>query len=297
MVYRDMKSLSSFTELTDRDLLDEVKRLARAERQATAELIASLGEVDARRLYLGEGCSSLFTYCTHVLHLSEHAAYGRIEAARAARRFPAILDMLTDGALTLTSVTLLSAHLTAENHLRVLDAARHKTKREVELIVAALRPLPDVASVVRKVPAVRVVCSTPGLSVECAPAQPVQPPAPVRETSLKLAVIAPLTPERYKLQVTISREAHNLLRRAQDLLRHTIPNGDPAAIVERALALLVEDLERNKLAAVQHPRSAGRQRRGSRHVPASVKRKVWRRHSSVGRMSPAAFERKMTQAA
>lgn len=277
MVYRDMKSLSSFAELTDRDLLDEVRRLARVERQATADLIASLSEVDARRLYLGEGCSSLFTYCTHVLHLSEHAAYGRIEAACAARRFPAILDMLRDGALTLTSVTLLSAHLTPENHLPVLEAARHKTKREVELIVAALRPRPDVASVVRKVSARPLPTSTRGLPVESALAQPMRPPAPVPETSSKPGVIAPLTPEKYKLQVTISREAHDLLRRAQDLLRHTVPNGDPAAIVERALALLVEDLERKKFAAVQHPRSAGRQRRGSRHVPASVKRKVWRR--------------------
>jgi hypothetical protein len=35
-------------------------------------LLALLMELDARRLYLGEGCSSLFTYCTQVLHLSEH---------------------------------------------------------------------------------------------------------------------------------------------------------------------------------------------------------------------------------
>ena len=66
------------------------------------------GELDVRRLYLGEGCSSLFTYCTQVLHLSEHAAYGRIEAARAARRFPVILELLTDGVVTLTAVTLLA---------------------------------------------------------------------------------------------------------------------------------------------------------------------------------------------
>ncbi len=61
------------------------------EREATAALIAALGELDARRLYLAEGCSSLFTYCTQVLHLSEHAAYGRIEAARAARKWPVVL--------------------------------------------------------------------------------------------------------------------------------------------------------------------------------------------------------------
>jgi hypothetical protein len=79
---------------SDIDLLAEIKRLARDEREATARLVAFLGELDARRLYPGEGCSSVFAYCTQVLHLSEHAAYGRIEAARAGRRFPIILERL-----------------------------------------------------------------------------------------------------------------------------------------------------------------------------------------------------------
>src|SRR3989304_2522305 len=73
-------------------------------------------EGDARRLHLAEGYSSLFTYCTEVLRLSEHAAYGRIEAARAARRFAVILEMLSEGSVTLTTVGLLAPHLPAENH-------------------------------------------------------------------------------------------------------------------------------------------------------------------------------------
>jgi hypothetical protein len=59
-------------------------------------------ELDARRLYLAQGYSSLFTYCTQALHLSEHAALGRIEVARAARRLPMILDRLVDGSVTVT---------------------------------------------------------------------------------------------------------------------------------------------------------------------------------------------------
>ena len=97
-------------------------------------------ELDSRRLYLGEGCSSLFTYCTQVLHLSEHAAYGRIEAARAARRFPILLERLADGSMTLTTVVCCAAHLTPRITHDVLAAARHKSKREVEQLVASLRP-------------------------------------------------------------------------------------------------------------------------------------------------------------
>jgi HNH endonuclease len=126
-----MKTIHVSAELSDKALLAEVKRLAEHERVATADLIAILAELDARRLYLGEGCSSLFSYCTRVLHLSEHAAYGRIEAARAARRHPVILDMLAAGSVNLTTVCLLTPHLTEANHVAVLNAAHHKSKREV----------------------------------------------------------------------------------------------------------------------------------------------------------------------
>ena len=63
------------------------------------------------------------------------------------------------------------------------------------------------------------------------------------------ATLTPLAPERYKVQFTVSRETFDKLRRAQDLLRHVIPNGDPAAIFDRALTLLLAELERAKLAA------------------------------------------------
>jgi hypothetical protein len=136
--------LSSACDLSDLDLWAEVERAAKCERLATARLIALLMEVDSRKLYAGQGSSSLFTYCVHRLHLSEHAAYLRIEAARSARRFPVVLDMLSDGSLHLTAVSLLAPHLTPTNHLEVLDSARHKSKRDVEQLVARLRPQPDV---------------------------------------------------------------------------------------------------------------------------------------------------------
>ena len=77
--------------LTDDQLLAEAKRLVGCERTATAAMLRSLMEIDSRRLYLREGCSSLFSYCTRVLHLAEGAAYNQIEAARAAGRFPEVL--------------------------------------------------------------------------------------------------------------------------------------------------------------------------------------------------------------
>src|SRR5512145_1079880 len=130
----DTTMLSSVAQLSNPELLEQVKRLAEHEREATAALVAHLAELDARRLYLAEGCSSLFTYCVQVLHLSEHAAYGRIEAARAARRHPVVLERLADGSVTLTTVTLLAPHLTPENHRDLLDQARHRSRRAAEAL-------------------------------------------------------------------------------------------------------------------------------------------------------------------
>jgi hypothetical protein len=91
------------------------------------------------------------------------------------------------------------------------------------------------------------------------------------------AVIAPLSPERYKVQLTITRDTHDKLRRAQDLMRHVVPDGDPAVIFDRALDALLDVLEKRKLARTKKPRPPRRARQQSRHVPADVKRKVWAR--------------------
>jgi hypothetical protein len=248
-------------DLSDSDLLTELERAVASERHATARLIALLMEVDSRKLHAGQGYSSLFTYCVQRLHLSEHAAYLRIEAARLARRFPMILDRLSDGSLHLTAVTLLGPHLTAANHLELLESARHLSKREVEVLIARVRPQPDVPSIVRKLPVVPQV-HVPAVAAPVAP----RPPE-----------IKPLASERYKVQCTVSRETYDKLRAVQDLLRHTIPNGDLSAILDRALTLLLADLSRTKFASTDRPRGGGTSSSRTRHISAAVKRDVWAR--------------------
>ena len=281
--------LGSVNRLSDEALVAKVKHLAAREREATVALIAHLAELDTRRLYLAEGCSSLFTYCTQVLHLSEHAAYGRIEAARAARRFPVILERLEDGSVTLTTVGLLAGHLSEENHRELLDAARHQSKRQVEELVARLGPQPAVPASIRRLPVPRSPAVSPSLGGPCTNGTSPEPgaqaavpcsllgsataaPIPTRP-----AVVAPLAPQRYKVQFTASAETYEKLRLAQALLRHQIPDGDPAAIFDRALTALLEGLTRQKLAATDRPRERHGAASHSRHIPAEVKRTVWRR--------------------
>lgn len=105
-----------------------------------------------------------------------------------------------------------------------------------------------------------------------APAPPIAAAATTRPPEMK-----PLAPERYKVQFTVSRETYEKLRQVQDLLRHTIPSGDPAEIFHRALTLLLAHVSKTKLAATNRPRLGREARLGSRHIPAAVKREVWRR--------------------
>src|SRR6185312_14597911 len=118
--------------LSDHDLLDRIAALAGQEREASAELVAHLAVLDARpSLYAAQGYGSLFGYCRQVLRLSEDAACNRIDAARVARRYPRVLDLLASGAVSLTTVRLLRPHLTEENHIAVLNRAAGRSRQEV----------------------------------------------------------------------------------------------------------------------------------------------------------------------
>jgi hypothetical protein len=233
--------------------------------------------------------------------LAEHAASNRIEAARLARRFPAVLDLLAEGALNLSTARLLAPHLQPDNFEAVVAQARGRSKREVEVLVAGLAPQSDVVASVRRLPApsrptlapatVPPAVTTPfatvggfvqgpvgvqapvgmrgPMDVRC---QTIAPPRPTPHQAVK-----PLTPERYGVQFTVDAATREKLGRAQELLRREIPNGDPGAIFGRALDLLLADLARRKLAVVKKPRPQPDKVSRGRHVPAFVKRAVWAR--------------------
>jgi len=74
----------------------------------------------------------MFAYCTEELRLSEDAAYKRIRASRAARRFPLLFREMAEGRLHMAAVCALSPHLTSENLEELTRAASHRRKAEVE---------------------------------------------------------------------------------------------------------------------------------------------------------------------
>jgi hypothetical protein len=161
-------------------------RLVRADQALTARLLVHLGEVDARGLYREYAFPSMFAYAVEELHMSEAQAYVRIQAARLGREFPIVLRMLAKGELHLTAIKLLGPHLTAGNHVRVLERARFKGKREVELLVAELAPKPDLPSVMRKLP-------EPASARATNPPQTQLPVAPATDNRNRMSVAQPPT--------------------------------------------------------------------------------------------------------
>jgi hypothetical protein len=153
----------------------------------------------------------------------------------------------------------------------------------VELLVASLHPVPDVSAIVRKLPTrVGVPLTTTTSALSSPMLEAIERPAacPSQVVALRQpapAELKPIAPERYKIQFTASRETYEKLRRAQNLLRHAVPQDDIEVVVDRALTMLIAALERTKTAATYRPRPNRAVECDTRHIPAHVKRAVWRR--------------------
>jgi hypothetical protein len=174
--------------------------------------------------------------------------------------------MLADGSIHMTTVRLLAPHLRPDNHRDLLESARGRTKLQIQEIVATLAPKPDVPTTIRRV-------TTPSPPLASAPIEtPSVVTAPAAMPSV-VATVAPLSPDRYKLQVTIGGETLEKLRLAQDMLGHALPTGDEAAVLDRALTALLVDLAKKRFADTPRPRASRGTKRGA--ISAAVKRAVW----------------------
>jgi hypothetical protein len=69
-----------------------------------------------------------------------------------------------------------------------------------------------------------------------------QATAPIPST--RNSPVVPLAEDRYKVQMTVTGDTLRKLRLAKDMLRHLLPTGDDAAILDRALTALLTELAR-----------------------------------------------------
>jgi 5-methylcytosine-specific restriction endonuclease McrA len=222
----------------------------------------------------------MYAWCVGELGLCEQAAFKRIHAARAARRFPAIFTAIADGRLNLSAVTLLGPYLTDETVEDLLGAAAYRSKAEIERLVASRFPRREVPTPVTAIddsPS-RVVLDeqlspgkVPSLETQPSASAPSEVHGPHSEST-------PPSPERFPLHVVITGETRDKLRYAEELFSHRIRPGDLAHLLDRALDALIREGEKRKFGATARPRRAHRPSSpGTRHIPAQVRRAIWKR--------------------
>jgi len=274
--------------LSDASLLHALAALVARDRATTASLLAHLAEVDERRLYLPAGYPSMHAYCVGELHLSEDSAFKRIRAARAAHRVPVLFDAIASGELSLSTVNLLSPHLTDANAADLIAAATHRSRAEVEALLAARFPQSEFLGVgeITTLGGAIAPCALEDPAADLTTSQRAPGPvgtanslpshAPDRHPAPQ-SRLAPIAAERYLLHLPIDRATHDKLRHAAALLGHCVPSGDVAQVLDRALDALIARLERRKCAKSGRPAPRRGRSQDPRHIPAAVRRAVWER--------------------
>ena len=281
---------------SDDGLPHNTKLIVAHENRTVAVMLTRIAEIEERKLFLREGCPSMHSYCVRELHFSEGVAYKRIEAARIARRFHGVLMALADGGLHLRAVLMLAPHLTSGNADDLVAAATHKTRFELQELLAERFPRPDMPERLRAVPATPATAAGPpalraiaigsGSNSLTIPEQSdhADHGTPAPASALRLAPdrvegqapherVTPLAPERFGLRLTLDKE---VLEEARVLTRHRDPTGQILPVLKGALRSYVGELRTQKYAATGRARPS-KPGTSPRHVPAAVKQAVWER--------------------
>lgn len=280
--------------VSDAGIRHELNHLLRSDARTEARIVAHLAEVHRRKLYLKDGLGCLFKYCQGQLGLSESQAFHRMTAARIARQFPIVFEMIERRRIHLSGLAELRDFLTADNHRELLELAAGKSKRRIKELLASRFPGEAAPDAVRKLPAGRVEpitsvgpnvargvrgsASEPTLTTSTASAsladsataeiRPLEQdaeansiPSPAAEESSTFGSnpesnSVPLAPSdiRYRIQFDAGSRLKAKLELACALSSHSNPRGDLEALFEHALDAYVEQLQKRRFAQVKRPR-------------------------------------------
>jgi hypothetical protein len=131
--------------LSDSELLAKTHDCVREERRAVTELLWHLREVESRRLFAARGFSSLFEYTVKELGYSEGAAYRRVNAMRALKDVPQFEQALSEGRLSLSTLSSVQNHCRVEKasvevKADLVEQVLGKSQRETDHLLATLAP-------------------------------------------------------------------------------------------------------------------------------------------------------------
>lgn len=277
--------------LKDAQLISKLSELAQRDKRQMAELLAHLSELDARRLFLDMGYSSIWEYCMRALGFCQTSAWRRYTAARVCREYPDVFEKVAQGDLHLSVLAELSPYLTADNAGELLEACNRQSLRQVKRLLAARFPSPDWKDSVRRMPTDPTDESAAARPNGDTPSDEPHATSPdgasVKSPSARERV-EPLSAGRFGVRFTADNEFLELLEEVRGLASHSNPKGDLLTVLKAGLAAYRSELLKNRFGVGRKPRPVVKARRGRtapapgepeerRAVPAAVLREVFER--------------------
>jgi hypothetical protein len=265
--------------------------LVRREHDLMSDLLAHLAELDERRLYLDLGFTSLFAYCTEALGFCKSSAGRRIAVARVCKKYPEAFARIARGELQLSVLSLLAPHLTQENASELFEACARKSCDQVEELLAARFPRPDVRDSIRRLP-VRPGAPTPdggraldesanasgssertleyaagnagsetrtGETPRAREAGMTRTPLPALPTLPALPAerkLEPLSPDRFGVHFTADAEFRALLEEVRALASHRPAGSNLLSLMKRGLEAYRRELMKQRFGVGSRPRRA-----------------------------------------
>jgi hypothetical protein len=122
------------------DIHQRALKVAERFKQAEADLISILQEVEASRAFVELGFTSLFKYCVKALGLSEHVTSNFVTVSRKASEIPVLQSAIQNGCLTVSVARKITPVLTLENQEEWVSKAQTLSCRKLEEAVAQAAP-------------------------------------------------------------------------------------------------------------------------------------------------------------
>ncbi len=245
--------------LSDRELLRQTSTLVQHERYLLGAVIDHLSEIEARRLYLQRGCSSLFDYAVRELGYSDAAAGRRIGAVRLCADQPGARERLRDGSLTLSAAAELQWAFDRQRRrgfITGIASSPPAGSSAADSAPARAATLDDPAADSAPPAAPSASDPEPPLVLDAAGRQKLVEEATGKSTRQVRRMLADLDPElavsadrmrplgdgRYELKAVIDADCHQGLEQLRGLLSHADPRMTIGQLVGR---IVQEALDRH----------------------------------------------------
>ena len=219
---------STVSALSDDQLLEHAGKLAGLDHQIHVFVIDHLLEIEARRVYLSRGFSSLFDYVKRGLGYSDAATWRRINAMKLCTRIDGVRERLWDGSLTLDAAAQLQAAFERRDRERGRGAGTGSAMGSN----GSARPAPE-----PKPGPVLDVSAQKALVEQAAGKSTREVTKMLADVDPALAVPAdrlrPLGEGRWELKAVIDADCHRGLEQLKGLLSHVDPHMTLGQLVGR----------------------------------------------------------------